>query len=633
MWTSSRNTIFNFLFTLCVVSSFIIIVSSAPAERRAPAPAPVPAPEAAPEAAPEPVPNPIPAPEPIPSPEAAPEPEPSPEPEPAPEPAPKPAAKPAANTPKTYSYDVVIYGNTVAALAAAIQTLRMKKTVAIVCPGSTIGGLTASGLGWTDAKDGRSIGGIAREFYSKVYNHYLKTGAWKYETRDNYLGRRIGAQPGPAIDVGKKVQWTFEPKVAEYVWEQWVKDGKILIYRNQQIDRSPKSVKYSGTNIQSFKTLDGTTFAGKMFIDAGYEGDLMESAGIPFRTGRESRTDYNEGAAGVYVNSKNRLTNIDPYNKKGDPSSGLIGGIQRVIKDPVAVSGEGDPYRLQSYNYRLALTKMPDNKVPFVKPAGYNETDYEILFRYIEEGGYRGPFFTSQLMPNLKTDSNAQGQVSTDLIGGNFDDDSNYALDSYAQRAATVKKHKLWTQGFLWTLANHPRIPESVRNDYSAWGLAKDEFVKNGNWPYEMYIREARRMYGAYTMAQSNVQKPVAFEKDSIIGMGSYFLDVHTVERVLVDGKIYDEGWVHITTSRPFPIPLNSIITNSSIATNFLNPVTMSATHVAYSAIRMEPCYMVMGQSAATAAVLAIEQGVSIQNVDRAKLTARLNADKQVLTL
>ncbi|KAL6362622.1 hypothetical protein LRP88_03914 [Fusarium phalaenopsidis] len=587
MWTSSRNTIFNFLFTLCVVSSFMIIVSSAPAERRAPAPAPVPAPEAAPEAAPEP----------------------------------------------TYSYDVVIYGNTVAALAAAIQTLRMKKTVAIVCPGSTIGGLTASGLGWTDAKDGRSIGGIAREFYSKVYNHYLKTGSWKYETRDNYIGRRIGAQPGPAIDVGKKIQWTFEPKVAEYVWEQWVKDGKILIYRNQQIDRSPKSVKYSGTNIQSFKTLDGTTFAGKMFIDAGYEGDLMESAGIPFRTGRESRTDYNEGAAGVYVNSKNRLTNIDPYNKKGDPSSGLIGGIQRVINDPVAVSGEGDPYRLQSYNYRLALTKMPDNKVPFAKPAGYNETDYEILFRYVEEGGYRGPFFTSQLMPNLKTDSNAQGQVSTDLIGGNFDDDSNYALDSYAQRAATVKKHKLWTQGFLWTLANHPRIPESVRNVYSAWGLAKDEFVKNGNWPYEMYIREARRMYGAYTMAQSNVQKPVAFEKDSIIGMGSYFLDVHTVERVLVDGKIYDEGWVHITTSRPFPIPLNSIITNSSIATNFLNPVTMSATHVAYSAIRMEPCYMVMGQSAATAAVLAIEQGVSIQDVDRAKLTARLNADKQVLTL
>ncbi|EEU38676.1 uncharacterized protein NECHADRAFT_104927 [Fusarium vanettenii 77-13-4] len=587
MWTSSRNTIFNFLFTLCVVSSFIIIVSSGPVERRAPAPAPVPAPEAAPEAAPEP----------------------------------------------TYSYDVVIYGNTVAALAAAIQTLRMKKTVAIVCPGSTIGGLTASGLGWTDAKDGRSIGGIAREFYSKVYNHYLKTSAWKYETRDNYIGRRIGAQPGPAIDTGKKVQWTFEPKVAEYVWEQWVKDGKILIYRNQQIDRSPKSVKYSGTKIQSFKTLDGTTFAGKMFIDAGYEGDLMESAGIPFRTGRESRTDYNEGAAGVYVNSKNRLTNIDPYNKKGDPSSGLIGGIQRVIKDPVAVSGEGDPYRLQSYNYRLALTKMPDNQIPFVKPAGYNETDYEILFRYIEEGGYRGPFFTSQLMPNLKTDSNAQGQVSTDLIGGNFDHDSNYALDSYAQRAATVKKHKLWTQGFLWTLANHPRVPESVRKDYSAWGLAKDEFVKNGNWPYEMYIREARRMHGAYTMAQSNVQKPVAFEEDSIIGMGSYFLDVHAVERVLVDGKIYDEGWVHITTSRPFPIPLNSIITNSSIATNFLNPVTMSATHIAYSAIRMEPCYMVMGQSAATAAVLAIEQGVSIQNVDRAKLTARLNADKQVLTL
>ncbi|RSL84328.1 hypothetical protein CDV31_016717 [Fusarium ambrosium] len=606
MQTLSRNVIFNILFSLCVVSSFIIIFSSTLVERRAPAPAPVPAPEAAPEAPPQP----------IPSLEA--------------EPSPK--TKPAANTPKTYSYEVVIYGNTVAALTAAIQTLRMKKTVAIVCPGNTIGGLTASGLGWTDAKDGRSIGGIAREFYQRVYAHYQKSAAWKYETRDSYIGRRIRAQPGPAIDFGKKVQWTFEPKIAEYIWEQWVKDGKIPIYRNQQIDRSPKGVKYNGTNIASFKTLDGTTFAGKMFIDAGYEGDLMESAGIPFRTGRESRTHYDEDDAGVYVNSKGRLSDIDPYVKMGNPSSGLISGVQRVIKDPIAISGQGDPYRVQSYNYRLALTKVPDNKVPFVKPAGYNETDYEILFRYVE-GGYKGPFFTRQLMPNLKTDSNAQGQVSTDLIGGNYDDDSNYALDSYAQRATTVKKHKLWTQGFLWTLANHPRIPESVRKDYSTWGLAKDEFVKNGNWPYEMYIREARRMYGAYTMAQSNVQKPVAFENDSIIGMGSYFLDVHQVQRVVVDGKIYDEGWVHIKTSRPFPIPLNSIITNASIATNFLNPVTMSATHVAYSAIRMEPAYMVMGQSAATAAVLAIEQGVNIQDVDRAELTARLNADEQILTL
>lgn len=612
MRVSSRKTIFNFLFTLCVVSSFVIIVSSAPAERRAPAPVP--------EAAPEAIPNPIPAPEPQSIPE------------PASKPAAKPAAKPAVNTPNTHSYDVVIYGNTVAALAAAIQTLRMKKTAVIVCPGSTIGGLTASGLGWTDAKDHRSIGGIAREFYSRIYNHYLKSGAWKYETRDNYIGRRIRAQPGPAVDVGRKVQWTFEPKVAENVWEQWVKDGKIIIHRNQQIDRSPNSVRYSGTKITSFKTLDGTTYAGKMFIDAGYEGDLMESAGIPFRTGRESRADYNEGAAGVLVNSKGRLSNIDPYVKKGDPRSGLISGVQRVIKDPVAVSGQGDPYRLQSYNYRLALTKMPNNKVPFVKPAGYNEDDYEILFRYVE-GGYKGPFFTSQLMPNLKTDSNAQGQVSTDLIGGNYDHDSNYALDSYEQRAATVKKHKLWTQGFLWTLANHRRIPESVRKVYGAWGLAKDEFVTNGNWPYEMYIREARRMYGAYTVTQSNVQNPAAFGRDAVIGMGSYYLDVHQVERVLVDGKIHDEGWVHIKTSRPFPIPFNSIIPKANIATNFLNPVTMSATHIAYSAIRMEPCYMVMGQSAATAAVMAIEQGVSIQNVDRAKLTARLKADKQVLNL
>ncbi|KAH7111535.1 FAD dependent oxidoreductase-domain-containing protein [Dactylonectria macrodidyma] len=508
-----------------------------------------------------------------------------------------------------YKYDVVIYGNTVAGLAAAVQTKRMKKSVAIVIPRNTLGGLTTSGLGWTDNKNGNSIGGIAREFYSKIFAYYQNTSKWTYETRPAYLSKNIRAQPGPAIDESKEVQWTFEPKVAEYIWEKWMKDEKIPIFRNEAIDRSRSGLIKDGANITSFSTQSGLIFKAKMFIDASYEGDLMETAGVLYRTGREGQDEFNEPLAGVSINSPNRLSSIDPY---------------RVISNAESVKGKPDPYRLQSYNYRLSLTKVDNNKTPFLKPAGYNESTYEILFRYIESG-YKGPFFTSQLMPNIKTDSNAAGQVSTDLIGGNYDDESksNYAEYSYQQREAVILAHKVYTQGFLWTLANHPRIPPSIRTAISNWGYAKDEFVSNGNWPYEIYIREGRRMAGVYTMKQNDVQQPKQFPNDSVVGIGSYYLDVHQVERVVVDDRIYDEGLVHVVTNAPFVIPFNAIVPHASYATNFLNPVTMSSTHIVYAAIRMEPTYMILGQSAATAAVMAIEQG----------LTARLMADKQVLSL
>ncbi|KAF4969067.1 hypothetical protein FSARC_3629 [Fusarium sarcochroum] len=539
------------------------------------------------------------------------------------------SAAPAERAVDPAKYDVVIYGNTVAALAAAIQTKRMKKTVAIVFPGNTLGGLTTSGLGWTDSKNGNAIGGIAREFYSKVYTYYQNDAVWKQETRAGYLGRRIGAQPGPAIDESKKIQWTFEPKVAEYILEKWMKDGKIPLFRNQAIDRSQGSVVKKNGQIASFKTLSGKVYQGKMFIDASYEGDLMEAADISSRTGRESADDYNESAAGFRLGGEEQLSKIDPYKKKGDSSSGLISGVQRVVKNPEAISGQADPFRLQSYNFRLSLTKTTGNMVPFTKPADYVESRYEILLRYIESG-YTGSFFTTQLMPNIKTDSNAAGQVSTDLIGGNYDDSSNYALYSYQKRQEIFQLHKSYTQGFFWTLAHHPRVPKSLRDRFNIWGYAKDEWVNNGNWPYEIYIREGRRMSGIYTMKQSDIQSPPSRPNNSI-GKGAYTLDVHQVERVVVNGKIRDEGKVHVPTPGPFNIPLEAILPEASESTNFLNPVTLSSTHIAYSAIRMEPTYMVLGQSAATAACLAIDQGVKIQDVDKAKLIARLKADKQVL--
>ncbi|KAF4454250.1 hypothetical protein F53441_3250 [Fusarium austroafricanum] len=526
-------------------------------------------------------------------------------------------------------YDVVIYGNTVAAIAAAVQTKRMKKSVAIVFPGNTLGGLTASGLGWTDSKNGNSIGGIAREFYGKVYQFYQQGSAWKQETRAQYLGRRIGAQPGPAIDESKKVQWTFEPKVAEYILEKWLKDGKVPIFRNSPIDRSRSGVTKKNGQITSFKTLGGKTFEGKMFIDASYEGDLMEAAGITYRTGRESIEDYGESNAGFRPGGTDGLSKVDPYKKKGNKSSGLLEGVGREVKDAVSIKGKGDEYRLQSYNFRMTLTQQAGNKVPFTKPADYDESLYELLFRYYESG-FTGTPFTTQLMPNIKTDTNAQSQVSTDMIGANYDNSGNYATWSYEKRKQVVQQHKSYTQGFFWALANHPRIPKSLRDRVSQWGYAKDEYVKNGNWPYEIYIREGRRMDGVYTMRQSDIQSPPSRPTYSI-GKGAYSLDVHQVERIVINGEIRDEGKVHIATPGPFNIPYTALVPKASDATNFLNPVTMSASHVAYSAIRMEPTYMVMGQSAATAACLAIDQGVTVQNVDLAKLIARLKADKQVL--
>lgn len=446
------------------------------------------------------------------------------------------------------------------------------------------------------------------------------------------MSKHITAQPGPAVDTEQKVQWTFEPKVAEAIWEDWVKKEGIPVFRNSSIKRSQDGVDKDGASIKAMRMQDGSVFRGKMFIDASYEGDLMDVAQIPWRIGRESRKQYDEPAAGFTINEDLKPLRIDPF-MEGDEEEdkNLIDGIGRIMHEPLAQDGDADPVRLQAYNYRLCLTKEKDNQVPFSEPKGYDVDKYEILLRYIERSGYQGTFFTASPMPNLKTDTNAKGEVSTDFVGGNYDNISNYMEWSDDQRAASAEEHKAWTQGLLWTLANHTRVPSRVRDSVRQWGYAKDEFVSNDNFPYELYIREGRRMAGVYTMVQRDIQYPQPIQNDSTIGIGSYTFDVHRIERVLVGNDTFTEGFVHQPNKAPFPIPYGSIIPDAKDATNFLNPVTLSSTHIAFAAIRMEPTYMVLGQSAATAAVLAIEQGVKVQDVDRHKLTKRLKADSQVV--
>ncbi|KAL7933084.1 FAD dependent oxidoreductase domain-containing protein [Trichoderma chlorosporum] len=538
--------------------------------------------------------------------------------------------------PAATTYDIVIYGSTPAAIVAAIQTTRMNKTVAIVSPTNHIGGMITSGLGWTDSKNGNAIGGIAREFFSRVYDYYTSDSAWTLETRAQYINKQIAAQPGPAIDESNQVQWTFEPHVAESIFEDWMQELKIPIFRNETLPMSIDSVTIENNRITAIKTESGQVYDALMFMDASYEGDFMAAAQIPYRIGREAQTEFGESLAGIQIAAEEDYLGMSPYVTAGDPDSGLIKGIDHIVaaEDVKELNGTADTYRLQAFNYRLSLTQTIDNQIPFTKPEDYDEASYEILFRYIE-AGYDDPFFTTQLMPNLKTDTNSNGGVSTDFLGGNFNntDQSNYIEESYEQRAAIANTYKTYTQGFFWTLANHPRVPEELRNSTSTWGYAKDEWTSNGNWPYEIYIREARRMQGNFTMTQGDVQTPQTFPQDSIIGLGSYTLDVHEAERVVIDSEIYNEGLIHVPVAQPFPIPLGSIIPNSSDVVNFLNPVTMSSTHVAFAAIRLEPTYMIMGQSAATAAVLAIEQCVNIQDVDRVQLSNRLAEDKQVLSL
>jgi hypothetical protein len=323
---------------------------------------------------------------------------------------------------------------------------------------------------------------------------------------------------------------------------------------------------------------------------------------------------------------------IDPYIIPGKPESGLLPGIESEIKGSLPI-GDADTKRLQSFNYRLCLTRDPENRVRFRKPSGYNDRDYELLFRIFETGGDSS--FTTQAMPNLKTDSNNQGRMSGDFIGGSFSlsEGWTYGDASYERRRQVIQAHQQYHQGLLWTLQNHERVPEKHRQNLAAWGLSRDEFVDNNNWPYQLYVREARRMVGNTIVTQHHVQMRPGYEVKDSIGLGSYSLDSHVVRRVVVNGKIRGEGGFYLWWDRPYPLPYGCIVPRKEDVANLFSPTTLSATHAAFGSIRMEPTYMILGQAAATAAVLAIEQRTSVQDVSYAALAKRLAADGQVLAL
>lgn len=522
-------------------------------------------------------------------------------------------------------YDVAIYGGTSAAITAAVQASRMGKKVVVISPDRHLGGLSSGGLGMTDTGNKSVIGGLAREFYHRIWKHYQNPEAWVWQKREGYGNRGQGT---PAIDGDARTMWVFEPHVAEAAFEDVVREHGIKVVRDAWLDRE-RGVRKEGDRIASITTLDGTTYEAAMFIDATYEGDLMAAAGVDYHVGREANATYGEEHNGVQVGVLHHQHHfgavkvpISPYRVPGDPASGIL---PRISPDPPGEFGAADK-KVQAYCFRLCLTKDPRNRVEFPKPLGYDADQYELLLRVLQAGWW-AYYQKFDDIPNAKTDSNNHGPFGFDNIGYNYD----YPEASYERRREIIDEHRSYQQGLLWFIANDPRVPAEVQRGFREWGLARDEFAGTDHWPHQIYVREARRMIGSYVMTENELRKKKP-TPDSV-GMGSYTIDSHNVQRYITpEGSVQNEGDIGVSTGGPYQIAYGSLVPKRGQVTNLLVPVAVSASHIAYGSIRMEPVFMILGQSAATAAVLAIERALAVQDVPYALLAERLRADGQVLT-
>ncbi|HBX46508.1 FAD-dependent oxidoreductase [Limibacterium fermenti] len=532
-------------------------------------------------------------------------------------------------------YDVVIYGGTSAGIASAIQTSRMGKSVVIIEPTHRIGGLTTGGLGQTDIGNKQVIGGISREFYQNIRKYYDDPKNWKWQDRSEYID---GGQT--RTKKGEEAMWTFEPSAALKVYHQMISEEKIDIVYGERLNRK-SGIRKKGNKIESIEMENGSQYTGKMFIDATYEGDLMAAVDVSYRVGRESNREYGETLNGVQANkisatlkwtlsrnayNHNFVDRVDPYIIKGYPESGFL---PYLTEGTPGVDGEGDD-KVQAYCFRMTLTDHPDNRIPFKKPENYDERNYELLFRnYEADSGSemnQMPWINSP-MPNRKTDTNNRRGFSTDFIGQNYD----YPDASYEEREKIIRAHRDYQQGLMWTLAYHPRIPQKIRAEISRWGTCKDEYEKGSEgWQEQLYIREARRMVSDYVMTQKNCERSEIVNDP--VAMGAYGMDSHHTQRYVdANGFVQNEGNVEAHVPYAYPISYRSIVPKKEECENLLVPVCVSATHIAFGSIRMEPVFMVLGQSAATAACQAIEEGVAVQDINYPALQNTLLKDKQIL--
>ena len=493
---------------------------------------------------------------------------------------------------QTSTVDICVYGGTSAGVIAAYTAKKMGKTVLLIEPGQHLGGLSSGGLGFTDIGNKYAISGLALDFYRRIGQHY-----------------------------GKFEQWIFEPHVAEDNFKGYIQRGNVEVLYTSRL----RSVEKQGTDIASIviensRQPQATTnkiIKAKMFIDCSYEGDLMAKAGVSYIVGREANATYNETFNGVQIKDKHQfLDGIDPYKTKKDPASGLLWGISDKPSQP---RGSGDK-KVQAYNFRICLTSDPANQIAITQPAGYEPAKYELLIRVLEKEPQR-PFnliLKPDPMPNQKLDINNNGPFSTDMIGMNYE----FPEADYAKREEIQKAHELYIKGLLYFIGHDPRVPAHLRTEMLRWGYPKDEYTDNGNWSPQMYVREARRMIGAYVMTQANCQGKERITDE--VGMAAYTMDSHNCDRVVITengvAMVKNEGDVQEGGFPPYPISYRSIIPKENECGNLLVPVCLSASHIAYGSIRMEPVFMVLGQSSAVAAALAIDQKTTVMKVDISKL-------------
>ncbi len=521
--------------------------------------------------------------------------------------------------------DLCIYGGTAGGVAAAVQSARMGKRAVIAEPGFHLGGMTSGGLGATDIGNKAAIGGIAREFYNEVARHYASDGAWQFERREDYFRQRGGPTALADLTSPEATMWTFEPHVAEDIFFRMINEAKVAVYFQQRL----AAVSRSGRRLAQLIMEDGKVYRARMFLDATYEGDLMKMAGVSYTVGREANAQYGETLDGVRPETPKHQFSVavDPYLRPGDSASGLLPWVQAGDdRRP----GEGDRC-VQAYNYRLCYTQIPANRLPHRPPPQYDPARYELLARYLEAlvAAGRNPrlseFWNPIWMPNGKTDINNNGGFSTDCIGANYD----YPEAGCAQREGICRAHEDYIRGFVYFLATSPRVPEAMRAEMRTWGPAADEFPDTGGWPHQLYVREARRMVSDYVMSEHNCRGQAQAAQP--VGLAAYTMDSHNCRRLAKQGRAENEGDVQVGGFPPYPIDYRSIVPRAGECENLLVPVCLSATHIAYGSIRMEPVFMILGQSAATAASLALEQNQAVQAVDYARLRARLLADKQIL--
>ena len=481
-------------------------------------------------------------------------------------------------------------------MMAAYTAKKCGKSVLVIEPGYHVGGLSSGGLGFTDIGNKYAVTGLARDFYRRIGNHY-----------------------------GKFEQWIFEPHVAEELFQEYLTRASVQVLYGHQIIQLNKNrdgfiQNIIVENVKNPTAATNLVVRAKMFLDCSYEGDLMAKAGVSYTVGREANNQYGETYNGVQVRDKHQFPEgVDPYKIPGKPESGLLWGISPEV---LPAFGSGDK-KVQAYNFRICLSNDAGNRIDITKPDDYDSSRYELLIRLLQKEPDR-PFnliLKPDLMPNYKTDINNNGPFSTDMIGMNYD----YPEASYGKRKKIMKDHENYIKGLLYFIGHSSRMPKHLREEMLRWGYPKDEYSDTGNWSPQMYVREARRMRGAYVMTQANC---VGAETVSDgVGMAAYTMDSHNTSRVVVNGMVKNEGDVQVGGFPPYPISYRSIISTEKECKNLLVPVCLSATHIAYGSIRMEPVFMVLAQSSAYAAVQAIDKNVSVQNIDVKVLQQRIKND------